>query len=153
MLLLIALSLLSLNAQTSTGLPPSSELFRTIAALDRDLFEAYNRCDLPKFESFLVPDVEFYHDQGGPSTGSRTVTEAVRNNICGKTIRKRVEGTIQIYPMRSYGALQTGVHRFYPASDPSKPSGEAKFIHLWQNVNGVWKITRIISYDHVPLAK
>jgi hypothetical protein len=26
--------------------------------------------------------------------------------------------------------------------------GEAKFIHVWQNKDGVWKITRVISYDH-----
>jgi hypothetical protein len=26
-----------------------------------------------------------------------------------------------------------------------------KFIHLWQNKDGVWKITRVISFDHQAL--
>jgi hypothetical protein len=26
--------------------------------------------------------------------------------------------------------------------------GEAKFIHLWQETNGTWQITRVISFDH-----
>jgi hypothetical protein len=32
-------------------------------------------------------------------------------------------------------------------------TGEAKFIRLWQNKDGAWKITRVISYDHVALKK
>ena len=35
----------------------------------------------------------------------------------------------------------------------SRLVGEAKFIHLWQNKDGVWKITRVISFDHQSLAK
>jgi hypothetical protein len=28
--------------------------------------------------------------------------------------------------------------------------GDAKFIHLWQNEDGVWKITRVVSFDSHP---
>ncbi len=31
--------------------------------------------------------------------------------------------------------------------------GEAKFVTLWQNKNGAWKVTRTISYSHEPLKK
>jgi hypothetical protein len=31
--------------------------------------------------------------------------------------------------------------------------GEAKFIHLWQNKEGKWQITRVISFDHHALPK
>jgi hypothetical protein len=42
------------------------------------------------------------------------------------------------------------VHRFtHPGLD--NELGEAKFITLWQNKNGVWKVTRVISYDHAPV--
>jgi hypothetical protein len=58
--------------------------------------------------------------------------------------------------MDGYGALQIGTHRFCDVS--AKPcdgsgGGIGKFIHLWQNKEGVWRITRVISYDHVPVAK
>jgi hypothetical protein len=26
--------------------------------------------------------------------------------------------------------------------------GDAKFVTLWQNKNGEWKVTRVISYEH-----
>jgi hypothetical protein len=26
--------------------------------------------------------------------------------------------------------------------------GEPQFLHAWQNTNGVWRITRVVSYDH-----
>ena len=56
--------------------------------------------------------------------------------------------------MHGYGAVEMGVHRFHhPNAENAEPVGEAKFIHLWQNRDGVWKITRVISYDHHARAK
>jgi hypothetical protein len=46
-----------------------------------------------------------------------------------------------------------GSHRFYQAVKGGDATGIAKFIHLWQKKDGVWKITRVISYDHVGLRK
>lgn len=40
------------------------ELNQAITALDAALFDAYNKCDLAKFASFIDEKVEFYHDQG-----------------------------------------------------------------------------------------
>jgi len=31
--------------------------------------------------------------------------------------------------------------------------GEAKFVTLWQNKDGAWKVTRAISYNHESLTK
>jgi hypothetical protein len=55
--------------------------------------------------------------------------------------------------MHGYGAVEMGVHRFYQPKVGIEATGEAKFIHLWQNKDGAWKITRVISYDHVALKK
>ena len=41
----------------------------------------------------------------------------------------------------------SGVHRFYPPQS-NLPPDEGRFISLWQYEDGVWKITRAISYDH-----
>src|SRR2546428_960808 len=128
------------------------ELDKAIATLDAALFDSYNRCDLEKFESFFVDDVEFYHDQGGVTLGKTALTESVRNNICGKTTRELVSGTLQTYFMKGYGALEVGVHRFHhPGHDDKELLGEGKFIHLWQYKDGAWKITRVVSYDHHPV--
>jgi hypothetical protein len=31
--------------------------------------------------------------------------------------------------------------------------GEAKFIHIWQLKDGVWKVSRVISVDHHGLGE
>jgi hypothetical protein len=135
------------------GAAQPDELFRTIASMDSALFDSFNGCDLEKFKTFFIDDVEFYHDQNGLTVGAQTMTEQVKKNICGKARRELVAGTLKVYPMRGFGAVEIGVHRFYPPKKGSEPTGEAKFIHLWQKKDGEWKITRVISYDHVSLMK
>ena len=104
--------------------------------------------------SMWAEDAEFYHDKNGLMTGRKNIVEAIRNNLCGKVKRELVPGTLEVYPMNGYGAVEIGVHRFHHPSDKDHDEvGEAKFIHLWQNKNGVWKITRVISFDHGPSAK
>jgi len=77
------------------------------------LFDSYNRCDLQKFSSFFVDDVEFYHDQGGVTLGRENLTDSVKKNICGKVTRELVPGTLQVHYMKGYGAVEIGVHRFH----------------------------------------
>jgi Domain of unknown function (DUF4440) len=125
-----------------------AELDRAITALDTELFDAYNHCDLAKFSSLLADDVEFYHDQGGVTLGKDKLTDSIKKNICGTDIRRElVPGTLKVYPMKGYGAIEMGVHRFYhPKTDNG--TGEASFVHLWQCKDGVWKVARVLSYDH-----
>jgi len=130
------------------------ELTLKITALDAEFFDAYNKCDLAKFASFLAEDLEFYHDQSGLSVGRQATVEAVKNNICGKVHRDPVAGTLAVYPLKGFGAVETGIHLFCnpksigAAGKCGEGSGVARFTHLWQNRDGVWKITRVISYDH-----
>jgi hypothetical protein len=92
--------------------------------------------------------------QGGVTLGKEKLTESVKQNICGKVTRELVAGTLQVFPMKGYGAVEIGVHRFHhPGHDGTEPLGEARFIHLWQYKDGAWKIARVISYDHHALAK
>jgi len=151
---LFSLFLVQLDAQTQRTANPDDDLLRTIAALDTAVFDAYNRCDLEKLGSFFAEDLEFYHDQSGLTRSRQSLVEAVKNNICGKVTRELVPGTLEVYPLKGYGAVEIGVHRFHhPGRESTEPVGEAKFIHLWQNEDGAWKITRVISFDHQALAK
>jgi hypothetical protein len=138
------------HAQSPTQDTAEQEkLFATIQSLDTRLFDAYNHCDLQTFGSLLADDLEFYHDKTGLSRGRQTVVDAVKNNICGKVTRELVPGTLEVYPIAHYGAVEIGVHRFHhPGHEDTEGVGEAKFIHLWQETNGTWKVTRVISFDH-----
>ncbi|MBW8879224.1 MAG: nuclear transport factor 2 family protein [Acidobacteria bacterium] len=143
------------DAQSRPGTAPDDQLFRTIASLDAEVFDAYNRCDLEKFGSFFTEELEFYHDNGGLTDRTRqSLVESVKKNICGKVRRELVPGTLEVYPLHGYGAVEIGVHRFHhPGRDDVEPVGEGKFVQIWQNKDGKWKITRVISYDHHALAK
>jgi Domain of unknown function (DUF4440) len=123
------------------------ELTAAIAALDKELFDAYNTCNLDKLGTLVTDDLEFYHDKTGLAVGKQVFLNAIKNNICGKVTRRLVEGSLEVYPMHGYGAVEIGVHRFYHPGAPGNV-GEAKFIHLWQYKDGAWKVARVISYDH-----
>jgi hypothetical protein len=140
------------KAQTQQGLPPTDELYKTVAGLDTALFDAYNRCDLDKLGSMVAEDLEFYHDKTGLSVGRKPFIAAIKENICGKVQRELVAGTLEVYPLNGYGAVEVGVHRFTHPGDPTN-LGEAKFVTLWQLKDGKWTLTRAISFDHHPAAK
>ena len=96
--------------------------------------------------------VKEVNDKGGLMRGRQALVEAVKNNICGKTRRDLIPGTLEVHPMDNFGALQMGTARFCDAKRKAcddKSGGVGKFIHLWQNSGDTWKITRVISYDHV----
>lgn len=129
-----------------------NSLFDTVQSLDTKFFGAYNNCDLTTISSMVAENLEFYHDVTGFSAGRQSLLDALKQNICGKVTRKLVPGTLEVYPIAHYGAVEIGVHRFYHPGDPTN-IGEAKFITLWQNEDGVWKITHAISFDHHPLKR
>lgn len=92
-------------------------------------------------------DLEFYHDQTGLSVGKAPFLAAIKQNICGKVERTLLPETLEVYPLKGYGAIEIGVHRFHHPGD-AENVGDARFVTLWQNRNGLWKVTRVISYDH-----
>jgi hypothetical protein len=142
------------GAQAVQGLDTiksQEELTKTVTALDKQLFDAYNTCDLEKLGALVGDDLEFYHDLSGLATGKKTFLDAIKNNICGKVTRELVPGTLEVHPLKGYGAMEMGTHRFlHPWTQDHGVVGEGKFITLWQYKDGAWKMTRAISYDHGP---
>lgn len=131
----------------------AGSLFDTVAAQDKRLFDAYNSCDLKTLGDVVSEDLEFYHDQTGLARGRAAFIDAIKTNICGKTRRELVPGSLEVYPLKTYGAVEVGDHVFCSVKkisdcDPVK-SGMAKFTMLWQQTDAGWKLTRVISYDHV----
>ena|SRR6476661_3961501 len=143
------LSLTALGYAQTPQIPEGAALKQTILRLDSAMFEAYNSCDMQKFESYFAKDVKFYHDRGGYMDGSQGVIAATQKYICGKVSRKLVPETAEIYPIPGYGAIQYGTHRFKNYGEGDKEYGlPAKFMTIWQFKDGNWKATQVISYDH-----
>jgi hypothetical protein len=125
-------------------------LDREMATLDTAVFDAYNRCDLETFAGFFAPDVEFYHDQGGVTWTRQAVIDATRKNICGKVRRELVPGTLHVSPVKDYGAIVTGAHRFCELSAGGKCEGLADFVSVWRHTGESWVMTRVLSFGHRP---
>lgn len=134
------------NKEKTVYSPDSKALYDSIVYLDSVFFTAYNNCDLGKMASLISEDLEFYHDRGGLMTSKDSVMEAIKNNICGKVTRELVKGSIEVYSIAGYGAVEMGQHFFHNNQEP-EPAEHAigKFVQLWKHENGQWKLTRIIS--------
>jgi ketosteroid isomerase-like protein len=157
MLLLFSLLLTScVYAQSNNNPAASRELRDKIASLDRSLFEAFNTCDLARVETFFAEDLEFYHEKGGLTRTRKSVIEVMKNNLCGensnKVRRELIKGSLEVYPINDYGAVQTGEHRFYltQKGQKEKLDGIGKFVHVWQKKDGEWRIARVVSYGFRP---
>jgi hypothetical protein len=125
--------------------PVSPLLHDSLVLMDSIFFDAYNKCKVSVFEDVLSEDIEFYHDRGGLSTSKAGLIESLKKNICGKVTRELLQGSIEVYPIPGYGAIQMGAHRFHNSQEPNAESLYSKFVHTWKNENDKWRITRVIS--------
>ncbi len=120
-------------------------LYQTISRMDSIYFNAYNTCDLAKQDAIYSEDIEFFHDKGGLTTSKTDLLKALEENICGKVTRELVQGSIEVYPIKEYGAVEIGFHSFRNKEEPDAPSNPSKFIIIWKQQEDDWKITKVIS--------
>lgn len=147
---LIAVTALGASASSAQAANP---LFDTISALDTAAFDAFNHCSSPgqlqKHASFFAPDVEFYHDTGGVTWSRQDMLANTARNVCGHFRRELVPGTLAVFPIRDFGAIETGSHRFCQF-ESGACEGLADFAIVWSHQGGNWVITRVLSYGHRP---
>ena len=129
---------------SQTG-PEQQDLYRTIVKMDSIYFAAYNNCDMEKQAEIFADDLEFYHDMGGLSTSKSDILASLEKNICGKVTRELVKGSIEVYPIKGFGAVEIAVHKFHNNQEPDAVSSPSKFITLWKQTDDNWQITRVIS--------
>ena len=148
-LLVLALLLIGCNGVKAQGLKSTDSLYQQIVHMDSVLFNAFNNRDLQTFQSIFTKDLEFYHDKGGLTDYTYTV-ESFKGTIAQNNGLRRdlLKGTTEIYPIKDYGAMQIGEHRFCHLENGKQDCGTFKFIHVWKKINGEWKITRVLSYNH-----
>jgi Domain of unknown function (DUF4440) len=131
----------------SLPMPTGTELTATVRQLDANLFAAYNDCDLASFARYIAPHIQFYHDKSGLTVGRSKLVAAIRTNICGKLRRVLVPGTLAVYPIPGYGALETGANQFCEVRT-GNCNFFSKFSQLWQYRHGTWLLSIAFSYDH-----
>lgn len=125
--------------------PDDMALYQTVVRLDSLYFNAYNTCDLATQENIFSDSIEFYHDKGGLTTSKKELMESLKKYICGKVTRELVQGSIEVYPINGYGAVEMGMHKFHNNTEKETPSHAGKFVIIWQHTNHQWKIRRVIS--------
>lgn len=137
-----------MNGQTQeipTYKPVDMNLYNEIVAMDATYFNAYNNCDIDTQAKILSDTVEFFHDQTGLSTSKKDILESTKKNICNKVTRTLIKGSIEVYPIQNYGAVEIGYHKFFNKQEPDAKSVPSKFITIWKKENNHWKMEKIIS--------
>ncbi|HEV3326867.1 MAG TPA: nuclear transport factor 2 family protein [Puia sp.] len=129
--------------------PEPKDLYDTIVRMDSLYFDTYNSCKLDVMASMTSDSLEFYHDRGGLMTSKAAYLEAIKNNICGKVTRQLMPGSIEVYPIHNWGAVEIGYHRFHNNQENKEAGGitgrAAKFIVLWHYKGGRWQVERVVS--------
>lgn len=147
---LLSLPPMASGAEGSSASAEAS-LHATVAALDSAVFDAFNRCSDPaqleKHASYFADDVEFYHDTGGVTWDRESMLANTRRYACGRFSRELLPGTLRVHPVRDYGAIAQGSHRFCQLANGAC-DGVADFTMVWRNRDGVWQLTRVLSYGH-----
>lgn len=139
----------SVLGQEKKVAPVSAALFKEIARMDSLLFDAFNRQDMPTFKAMFTEDLEWFQDNGGLISYA-TVFENFGRMFKqeNKLTRTLVAGSLEVHPIKEYGAIEIGAHIFKHYENGKLEEGTFKFLMIWQQKDGKWKISRVVSYDH-----
>jgi ketosteroid isomerase-like protein len=145
----IVATALRLGAQTPAGAKGAHSLQGEITRADSLLFAAFNAGDLKRLQSYFAPDLEFYQDNEGLENYAQTMKDFEQMFHQPSRIRRElVPGTLEIYPIKNYGAIEAGSHRFCHEENGRTECGTFKFLHVWRKAGTAWQLSRIVSYAH-----
>ena len=147
-LLFLCLFISSFSQEKKVALT-TKELFNEIEKMDSTIFEAFNTRNMEKFKSLFAEDLEWFQDNGG-LLSYKTGFENFGNlfNREYKLTRTLVKGTLEVHPIKDYGAIETGTHQFQHIENGKEEIGTFKFLMIWKKSDKGWQISRVVSYDH-----
>ena len=124
-------------------------LFNKVANLDSSLFAAYNSKNLDLMKTYFTKDLEWYQDNGGLIDFEKVFSnfQSIFNREYDLK-RNLIKESLEVHPIEGYGAIEVGKHQFKHIENGKLEIGTFKFLMIWKNDNGSWKISRVISYDH-----
>jgi ketosteroid isomerase-like protein len=127
----------------------SGPLFNEIAHLDSLQFGAFNARNLDTLMNYFDNSLELYQDNTGVRNFDQTKQAFGRLFKMDYVLtRKLVPGTMEVYPIRDYGAIETGQHIFSHIENGKLQASTYKFMQIWQKKDGDWRVTREITYGH-----
>src|SRR5262245_57858524 len=116
---LAAIALSGLDHATSKDMsapeaaPASQGLYDEIERMDAALSDAFNAHDINKLKALFAEDLEFYQDNEGLARYDQTVKDFESLFAQGNKMRRKlVEGSLEVYPIKDYGAVEIGAHQF-----------------------------------------
>ena len=130
-------------------IPVDKSLYDTIIKQDSILFMAFNSKNITALKSYFIDKLEVYQDNTGLRNYDETVqafTELFKMDYV--LTRKPIIESIEVYPIKNYGAIETGKHTFCHTENGKLECATFKFVHIWENKDGKWKVAKIITYDH-----
>jgi hypothetical protein len=117
--------------------------------MDSLLFAAYNNRDLEKMKPFFSPALELYQDNDGVK-GFDQVMQGFKSLLSRDYVlhRELVKGSMEVYPIKGFGAIQTGSHQFCHVENGQLECATFKFLNIWEKTAAGWQIKRLVTYDH-----
>lgn len=131
-----------------------------IRQADAEFFRAFfDTCDIDAVRRYVADDFEMIHDKGGVVSRSGADFVRITKEKCKRqadgvdflSARRLVPESLKVYPIQDDGAIEIGAHTFYAvkAGEPDRLTETGQFTHFWKQENGQWKLSRVLSYDHV----
>lgn len=147
-----------ISTQLFAQVADTSALYKAIKTGDSLIFDiGFNTCNLAPYNDIFADDFRFFHDKGGITSGKAAFIESMQTGICkqeNKMERFLIPGSLQVFPLAKngvlYGAIENGDHAFYMTEKGKAryQTGVARFTIVWLLVDGKWKATEALSYDH-----
>lgn len=99
----------------------------------------------------FTADLELIHDTGGVTNYQQTKDNFAKmfGNVSNIT-RTLVEGTLEVYPIKDYGAIEVGAHRFCHTENGKEARGVIQVRH--RLAQGWRQVEDLASYQRRTLA-
>ncbi len=152
LVLIVGFLSISLKGQDNKAIkdsPTSGKLYDEIVHMDSLLFDGFNTKNVDKMKIYFDSTLELYQDNIGVRNYKETV--AAFGNLFKQDYvltRKLVPGTMEVYPIKGFGAIQTGLHTFSHKENGELITATFKFMNVWHKTGNTWRITRLVTYDH-----
>ncbi len=138
-----------IRAQEKKVAPTPDKLFREIAHMDSAMFAAFNKQDMPEFQALFTEDLEWFQDNGGLIAYAKVFENFGKMfKQENKLTRTLIKGSLEVHPIKDYGAIEIGAHKFTHFENGKLEEGTFKFLMIWRKQADRWQISRVISYDH-----
>ena len=146
--LLVGLISNSFSQEKKVVLTPKA-LYQEISKMDSVMFHAFNNQDFKTFKNLFTQDLEWFQDNDG-LVPYETVFKNFENTFKKeyKLTRELVKGSLEVHPIKNYGAIEIGEHQFKHIENGKEETGTFKFVMIWKHENNQWKISRVISFGH-----